>query len=136
MPAFRVGALKRNLLAAVLTVCIRKCGLAAAAAGYFQQKAAAAADFGALLNRASALGASGRARWLNRSAERADICIRLCKLSAISAWSFITRHLSFHPFFKFYRIISRIHIECNKFFKIILPFPDIFMYYPADEIIP
>jgi hypothetical protein len=120
----------------MLAVCIRKCSFAATCAGYFQRKAAAAAEFGALLNRAPAFGAPWRARRLNRSAERAGIGIGLCKFSAVPAWFFVTRHFLFHSFFKFYRIISRIHIECNKFFKIILPFPEIFMYYPAYEIIP
>jgi hypothetical protein len=120
----------------MFAVCIRKCNLDAATAGYFQQKVTAAAEFGALLNRAPAFGAPWRARRLNRSAEWADICIWLCKLSAVPAWFFVSRHLLFHPFFKFYRIIIRIHVELNKFFKIILPFTDIFMYYPADEIIP
>ena len=101
IPAFRVWALDRNLVSAMLAVCVRECNLAAAAAGYFQQKAAAAADFGALLNRASAFEAPRWARRLNCSAERTYICIRFCKFSAVPAWFFVTRHLLSHSFFKF-----------------------------------
>jgi hypothetical protein len=101
IPAFRVGTPDRNLVFAMLAVCIRKCNLAAAAAGYFQRIAAAAADFGAFLNRASAFEAPWRARRLNCSAERAYIYIRFCKFSTVPAWFFVTRHLLSHSFFKF-----------------------------------